>query len=91
MNGRIVSGAREEVSITGTAIAHLPLNGRPEFTGMEVADDGSAVARIDDGALHLELGDLATARAWQNAATQAVAQFTVRLPSSDDLGGGEAA
>ena len=78
MNGRIVSGGPEEITVAGTAIAHLPLDGRPEFAGLEVADDGSAVARIDDGPLHLEVGDLATALAWLNASTRAVELFRVR-------------
>ncbi|KAB2347293.1 hypothetical protein [Actinomadura rudentiformis] len=71
MNGRIVSGAPEEVSIAGTAIAHIPLYGNPEVGGLRVDADGSAVIPIDDGALHIEYGDLATLDRWFAAITTA--------------------
>lgn len=67
----------ELVSISGTAIARIPLPGRPECSGLLVDDDHEAVVRVEDGALVLDMDDLDVVLAWRNAFQQAASHLIV--------------
>ncbi|WP_242892630.1 hypothetical protein [Actinomadura litoris] len=60
----------EKVSITGTAFLKIPMPGRPECSGL-LADGDKATARIEDGALVIDVDDEELALAWRNAFDQA--------------------
>lgn len=72
-----IGGTSEDFSLEGTGITHVPGVGRPEFDGLLIGADGSAVARIRDGALVIEIGDLDTALAWRNAWHNVVSHLIV--------------
>lgn len=65
----------ELVSITGTALARIPLPGRPHCSGLLVDDDTPPVARVEDGALVLDLDDLDVVIAWRDAFQQAASHL----------------
>ena len=72
-----IGGTNEDVSIAGTGISHVPLNGKPEFDGLMVDEKGNAVARIRDGALVHEIGDIDVAIGWRSAWTAAVSHMVL--------------
>lgn len=72
-----ISGSREEVSIYGTGIAHIPLVGRPEFAGLTRDDQGQPTACVKDGALQIESDDINLLIAWRNAFQHAVSAMVI--------------
>lgn len=78
MTGRLASGAHTEVTIDGTPIAHIPLNGHPEFAGLAVDDDTPAVMTVTDGALVVSTDDRRVAEAHRNAWQQAIDNYDAR-------------
>lgn len=69
------SAGPELVSITGTAFARIPLPGRPECSGLLVDDEHPPVARVEDGALVIDVPDIDTAIAWRDAFQQAASHL----------------
>lgn len=78
-----IPGVREDVSIVGTGITHVPMVGKPKFNGLLIGADGSAVARIQDGALEIEVSDVDMAIAWRAAWQNAVAHLVIHRQKQD--------
>lgn len=67
----------EQVSITGTAFIRIPMPGRPECSGLLVDDTSQAIARIEDGALVIDVDDIDLAIRWRDAWQQAVSHLVL--------------
>jgi hypothetical protein len=89
MSGRILSGAHAEVSITGTPISHLPLNGRPEFAGLAADDDTAPIMTVLDGALVLTTDDREVAVRHRDAWQAAITQYDARAKADELRRNGE--
>lgn len=83
MSGRIVSGAHAEVSITGTPLNHLPLNGRPTFAGLAADDDTAPIITVEDGALVLTTDDREVAVRYRDAWQQAIDNLDARTKADE--------
>ncbi|MFB4306912.1 hypothetical protein [Actinomadura sp. GTD37] len=83
MRRGIISGGSSEVSITGTPIAHIPLNGQPEFAGLAVDDDTAPIMTVLDGALVLSTDDRAVAVAHRDAWQQAIDNLDARAKADE--------
>jgi len=83
MSGRIISGARAEVSIAGTPLNHLPLNGRPTFDGLAADADTAPIITIEDGALVLTTDDRDVAVAYRDAWQQAIDNLDARTKADE--------
>lgn len=79
-----ISDGHEDISIVGTGISKIPGKAHPEFAGLRVGEDGIPVARIEDGALVIEVDDLDLAIAWRNVWHQAAAHLTTHRERKAD-------